>query len=314
MPLSPHVQALLAAATAQGAPPAHTLPIAAARAAPMLGHDPGVPPDAVAAVTERSFDGPEGALRARIYTPAGRGPFPTLLHIHGGGWVLCSLDTHDRECRALAALTPCVVVAVDYRLAPEHPFPAAVDDCLWALRWTIAHAAELGGDGRVAIAGDSAGGNLATTVARLARDEGLPPLAGQLLFYPVTDYHEPGTPSYAEFAEGYGLTREEMAWFWAQYARGPEVAANPLAAPLRAPDLTGLPPALVVTAECDVLRDEGEHYARRMRDAGVPTTLRRHPGMIHGFVNMSAVLASGRQALLESAAWLRETFGAQAPG
>lgn len=306
MPLDPQVRALLDAAAARGAPPTHTLPVEEARAAPMLGHDPAVPLEAVASVEERAIPGPGGAQRLRVYRPIGQGPLPILVYIHGGGWVLCSLQTHERECRALARQAECLVVSVEYRRAPEHRFPAAVDDCLNALRWVFEHAEELGGDrGRVAIGGDSAGGNLATVVARLARDEGLGPLAGQLLIYPVTDYLEPGTPSYREFAEGHGLTRDEMVWFWGHYVRGPEEALSPLASPLRAPDLAGMPPAFVLTAECDVLRDEGERYAERLRQAGVPVALRRYAGMIHGFANMSAVLDGGRQAIADAAAWLR---------
>ena len=257
----------------------------------------------------RAIAGPAGDIPLRVYAPAGDGPFPVLMYIHGGGWVVCSLDTHDRECRTLAYRAGCLVVSVDYRLAPEHKFPAAADDCMTALRWVLGHAAKLGGDaGRIAIGGDSAGGNLTAVTVMLARDEGLGPIAGQLLIYPVTDHYEPGTPSYREYADGYGLTRDSMIWFWDHYLSEPGQAADWRATPLRAEDLRGLPPAFVLTAECDVLRDEGERYAERLRAAGVPTRLKRYNGMIHGFVNMSAVLDGGRAGLADAAAWLREIF------
>ena len=202
-----------------------------------------------------------------------------MVFFHGSGFVLCSLDTHDGMCRNLCAGTGCVVVSVDYRLAPEAKFPAAPDDCLAATRWAVANAAALGADpGRVFVAGDSAGGNLAAVTALRIRDEGGPRLLGQLLIYPVTDYYEPGTPSMIENAEGYGLTRAGMIWFWNHYLAAPSDGANPHASPFRAADLSGLPPALVVTAEYDPLRDEGEYYADRLRQAGVPTQMKRWDG------------------------------------
>jgi len=309
MPIDPQMQALLDESVAAGTPALNTLSVAEARAQPNLGASDEVPLDPVTAVVERGIPGPAGSIRIRVYTPAGSAPFPVLLYIHGGGWVVCSLDTHDRECRTLARGAGCLVVSVDYRLAPEHKFPAAVDDCLAALRWVLAHAAEIGGDPRrVAIGGDSAGGNLAAAITILARDQGLGPLAGQLLIYPVTDHYDPGTPSYREFGEGCGLTRDSMIWFWDHYLSHPGAAGDPRAAPLRAPDLRGLPPAFVLTAEYDVLRDEGERYAERLRAAGLPTRLKRYDGAIHGFVNMSAVVDLGRLGLADSIAWLREIF------
>ncbi len=227
------------------------------------------PPAEVEKVVERSIDGPGGPMTLRIYTPKGAGLFPLMVFFHGSGFVLCSLDTHDGMCRNLAAGIGCVVVSVDYRLAPEHKFPAGPDDCLAATRWAAAHAAEIGADpARIMLAGDSAGGNMAAVTALRVRDEGGPALVGQMLLYPVTDYHTPGTPSYAENAEGYGLTRDTMEWFWAHYLGTAAQADHPHASPVRAPDLSRLPAAYVVSAEYDTLRDEAERYGDRLRAGG----------------------------------------------
>ena len=282
MPVDPQIQALLDKGT--GVPATHTLPVPAARAQYEARIALMAPAAAIAAATERTIPGPGGPLRLRLYRPLGEGPFPLLVFFHGSGFVLCSLDTHDGICRNLCAGAGCVVVSVDYRLAPEHKFPAGLDDCVFATRWAAQHAADLDADvHRMAIAGDSAGGNLAAAAALRLRDAGGPPLRGQLLIYPVTDYHTPGTASYRENADGYGLTRDTMVWFWNHYLADAADAANPLASPLRAASLAGLPAALVVTAEFDPLRDEGEAYACRLEDAGVPVQCTRYTGMIHPF-------------------------------
>jgi acetyl esterase len=212
-------------------------------------------------------------------------------------------------CRNLCASAGCVVASVDYRLAPEHKFPAGIEDCLQATRWAAAHAAELGADAsRVAVAGDSAGANMAAVTAIRVRDEGGPTLCGQLLLYPVTDYHTPGTPSYTANAAGYGLTRDTMKWFWDHYLSDPSEGAHPHASPLRAPHLSGLPPALVITAEYDPLRDEGELYAEKLRAAGVPTTLIRYDGVNHGFMFWVGVVDKAGAAMNEACEWLRGGF------
>jgi acetyl esterase len=307
MSVDPQIQALLDKGT--GVPATHTLSVPVARAQYEARIRIMAPPASIGSVTERTIQGPGGDLRLRIYHPAGQGPFPLLAFFHGSGFVLCSLDTHDGMCRNLCAGAGCVVVSVDYRLAPEHKFPAGLDDCVFATRWVAEHAAELNGDTRrLAVGGDSAGGNLAAATALRIRDEAGPALCGQLLIYPVTDYHTPGTPSYEQNAEGYGLTRETMRWFWQHYLSDPAEAADPYASPLRAPNCSGLPPALVVTAEYDPLRDEGELYAERLRAAGTPCVLLRWDGMNHGFFFWVGLVEKAGEAMDKSCAWLRGIF------
>jgi acetyl esterase len=304
MPVDPQIQMLLDLGA--GLPELHTLSVEDARAQFAARDFAGLRKPEVASVVNRDMQGPGGSLGLRIYTPLGNGPFPLMVFFHGSGFVLCSLDTHDGMCRNLSAGTGCVVVSVDYRLAPEAKFPAAPDDCLAATRWAVANAAALGADpGRLFVAGDSAGGNLAAVTALRIRDEGGPRLAGQLLIYPVTDYYEPGTPSMIENAEGYGLTRIGMIWFWNHYLAAPSDGVNPHASPFRAADLSRLPPALVVTAEYDPLRDEGEYYANRLRQAGVPTQMKRWDGMNHGFFFWPGVVDRASDAIDEACDWVR---------
>ena len=311
MPVDPQIQTLLDRGA--GVPATHTLPVAVARAQYEARIALMAPAAGIAAVREQAIDGPGGKLRIRLYTPHGTGSFPLLVFFHGSGFVLCSLDTHDGMCRNLCAGAACVVASVDYRLAPEHKFPAGIDDCLHATRWAAAHATELGADPtRIAIAGDSAGANMAAVTALRVRDEGGPALCGQLLLYPVTDYHTPGTPSYSENAEGYGLTRETMKWFWDHYLTDPSQGDHPHAAPLRAPALSGLPPALVITAEYDPLRDEGETYVERLRGADVPVALSRYDGVNHGFMFWVGVVDKAATAMNESCEWLRGAFAHRA--
>ena len=282
MPVDPQIQMLLNLRAAL--PQLHTLSVADARAQFAARDFPGLRTPGLAGVVNRDMQGPAGSLALRIYTPLGDGPFPLMVFFHGSGFVVCSLDTHDGMCRNLCAGTGCVVVSVDYRLAPEAKFPAAPDDCLAATRWAAANAAALGADpGRMLVAGDSAGATSPRSPPCASATRAARSLLGQLLIYPVTDYYDPGTPSMTENAEGYGLTRAGMIWFWDHYLADPADGAHPHASPLRADDLSGLPPALVVTAEYDPLRDEGERYADRLQQAGVPTAMKRWDGMNHGF-------------------------------
>ncbi len=264
----------------------------------------------VAAVADLEIPGPAGPIPARAYRPSERRDLPVLVYLHGGGWTICSLETHDVTCRQLANAAECLVVSVDYRLAPENPFPAAPEDCYAALAWTAEHAPALGGDPRrIAVGGDSAGGNLSAVVSLMARDRSGPQLCHQLLVYPVTD-HSFDTDSYRENADGLLLSREMMQGFWGHYLARADDGRHPYASPLRAADLSGLPPAHVITAEYDPLRDEGEAYARRLAEAGVPVVQRRYDGMIHGFFGFTDFIDLAREAVDEVSRELRRGFGA----
>ena len=307
MPVDPQIQTLLDMGT--GVPATNTLSVPEARAQYEARVRLMAPAAAVAAVTGRTIRVLAAACGCASIVPSGQGPFPLLAFFHGSGFVLCSLDTHDGMCRNLCAGAGCVVVSVDYRLAPEHKYPAGLDDCVAATRWTAEHASELEGDaGRIVVCGDSAGGNLAAAAALRIRDEGGPCLIGQLLIYPVADYHTPGTSSYRENADGYGLTRDTMVWFWDHYLTNSLEAADPYVSPLRARDLSRLPPALVVTAEYDPLRDEGEHYAEKLRAAGTPAITSRWDGMNHGFFFWVGRVDKAAEAMAESCQWLRQIF------
>ncbi|MGH7788401.1 MAG: alpha/beta hydrolase [Candidatus Binatia bacterium] len=307
MPLDPQAQALLDQLAAMGGKSLSSMPVAEARQmmemlSAMRGSEV-----AIETVGDRRVPGPRGDIPVRVYQPKGSG-LPVLVYFHGGGWVLGGLETHDGVCRSLAAGAGCAVVSVDYRLAPEHKFPAAAEDCYAATQWVAAHAAEIGADAkRLAVGGDSAGGNLAAVVAQMARDRQGPSVIFQLLVYPATDAAF-DTPSYHENAEGYLLTTQDMRWFWNHYLNSPADAENPIASPLRARSLAGLPPALVITAEFDPLRDEGELYGRRLDDAGVHTKVSRYDGMIHGFFGMGMLIDKAKAAVQEAVGTLRLAF------
>ncbi len=304
MPLHPAIRARLDRAAAL--PPLHTLTVGEARTR-LDAMVPELPPPAeVGSVREQAIAGPGGALRLRIYTPAAPGPWGMLVFIHGGGFVLCGLDTHDGMCRNLCAGARCLVLSVDYRLAPEHRFPAATEDCLVATKWAAAHAGELGCSAdRMVVGGDSAGGNLAAVTAIRLRDEGGPTLRGQLLIYPVTADVASGMPSYVENAEGFWLTTAGMAWFWKHYLGEEGNVRHPHAAPLYAGDLRRLPPALIQTAEYDPLRDEGERFGEQLLAAGVPALMTRWRGMNHGFMFWVGMVGPADMAMREACGWLR---------
>ncbi|HEU0277436.1 MAG TPA: alpha/beta hydrolase [Rhodanobacteraceae bacterium] len=311
MPLAPEICKLLDAVAALGTPPVNEQTPAVARAAyrqltALAPHSTAT----LATVHDTTCEGSGGALGLRIYTPEGRAPFPALVYFHGGGFVIGDLDTHDNACRELCAGARCVVVSVDYRLAPEHKFPSAVEDCLAATRWVMAQRATLHITDRVAVGGDSAGANLATVVARHLRDTGESMPCAQLLAYPVTDHYSRETASLRDNANGYLLTRDSMVWFADHYLRGPADIDNPDSAPLRAVSLHGLPPAWVATCEFDPLRDEGEAYARRLQAEGVPTTAKRYDGAIHGIFKSPTSLKLGRQMMDDACAWLKRCFEA----
>jgi len=301
MALDPQAAHVIELIVKSGRPPYHQLAPKDARELFRETRPASTPPaPQIGAVRELEADGPHGAIPLRLYRPAGVADsrrLPVLVFFHGGGWVIGDLETHDVLCRQVTAEAGVSVIAVDYRLAPEHKFPAAVDDAWAATRWIAAHAAELSvNPERLAVGGDSAGGNLAAVVALLARDAGGPRIALQILLYPVTDLVSE-SQSYADLADGYMLTRDSMRWFRAQYLAREEDAADWRVSPLRAPSLAGLPPALVVTAGYDPLRDEGEAYAKKLRNAGVSVDAVSFGGMIHGFVPMGRLIDAAFRAV-----------------
>jgi acetyl esterase len=267
----------------------------------------------VASVDDRTIPGPDGEIPVRIYKPSADDTVrPGVVYFHGGGWVICDLDSHDGACRHLANAVDAVVVSVDYRLAPEHRFPAPAEDSYAAAQWVADNASDLGIDpDRLAVAGDSAGGNLAAAVALMARDRSGPPLAFQLLVYPVIDSTAKANdyPSKTDNAEGYFLSTSQMDWYRDQYLGEASDGDDPYCSPIRADSLAGLPPAVVITAECDPLRDEGEEYARALEAADVPVTMHRAPGMFHGFFNMDAFLDGAKDAQAVAYAAARDALG-----
>jgi acetyl esterase len=312
MALDPQAANVIELVIKSGRPPYHQLSPKDARQMFRETRPASTPPaPQIGAVRELMAEGSAGPIPLRLYRPAGVADsrrLPVLVYFHGGGWVIGDLETHDVLCRQITAEAGVSVVAVDYRLAPEHKYPAAVDDAWAATRWIVAHAAEFGLDAeRVAVGGDSAGGNLAAVVALLARDAGAPRIGLQLLIYPVTDLASESR-SYADLADGYMLTRESMRWFRANYLSQEEDAANWRVSPLRAPSLAGLAPALVITAGYDPLRDEGEAYARRMREAGVTVDAVCFGGMIHGFVPMGRLIDTAFRGVTLIAGALRQAL------
>jgi acetyl esterase len=301
MPLDPQVRDFLDRLAAANLPPIHEQPVEEARAQMDLSTHFLGPLPRVDRIEDRLIQGPDGSLRVRIITPLGAGPEPrpVMVYFHGGGWVLGNIESHEGVCRALANAAGVTVVSVDYRLAPEHKFPAAALDAYAAVIWVAASAQEFGADPtRIIVAGDSAGGNLAAVACLMARDHRGPSLAYQVLIYPITDFNLERT-SYQECAQGFFLTRAEMAWYWDHYVKTPDDRRHPYASPCQSTDLSGLPRALVITAEFDVLRDEGEDYARQLQAAAVPVKLRRYDGMIHGFVRRYPFFDQGKAAIEE---------------
>ncbi len=314
MALDPQARTYLDELAALGAPSVDTMTVLEARksvatiADQLFGQK-----DPVAIVKDFAIPSPVGSIRARLYSNQADQNSAMLIYFHGGGWVFGSVDIDDGICRALARRAGCDVVSVDYRLAPEHKFPAAVDDAWTSLNWAFDHCVRLDVQNpRVAVGGHSSGGNLAAVVALQARDAGLP-LYFQLLVCPVTDCHT-DTASYLQCATGYGLSRAEMQWFVAHYLGSVADREDPKASPLLSPNLAQVAPALVITCEYDVLRDEGEAYADRLADAGVPVRISRYDGLIHGFYRMGSVFSRCQDALDESAAALRVAFDSTPTG
>jgi acetyl esterase len=312
VPLDPQLQAMRDQRERDNVPPLYAMSLADARAADLASiRAGGGEPEPVYEVNDFSIAGPGGELPLRVYRPAIQRPLPALLYFFGGGWVLGTIDTADGVSRSLANSCGALVVVPGYRLAPEHPFPAAIDDCYAAVRWVAGHADEIGADpARLAVGGDSAGGNLAAGVALRARAGG-PALVGQLLVYPNTDQLA-DDQSMRAADDPFLFNRRSVAWYRDHYLADSADAASPLASPLRAGSLAGLPPALVITAEYDPLRDQGEAYARRLADEGVPAELSRYPGMAHGFFTMAGTVDASRAAIAQAASRLRAWFGTAA--
>jgi acetyl esterase len=309
--LHPEAEALLAAFEAQGVPPFDRMSVLQARASVAAATRVQGPRPDVADVRDLLVPAGQRRLPVRVYHPAPGETRPLLVYLHGGGFVTGSVAVADRACRSLTLAAGCVVVSVEYRLAPETPFPGPLEDAVAAVRWAAGHAPELGGDvGRLVVAGDSAGGALATSVCRVLRDDGGPGVARQVLVYPtLAPVRGRGTPSLERNGEGYSLTRGSLEWFWDHYLVRPEDASDPLAVPLVAPDLAGSPAATVVVAEFDPLLDEGLEYAARLSAAGVEVTVHRVPGVFHGFWWLAGALSQAGELTAWLGAHLRETLG-----
>jgi acetyl esterase len=337
--MDPQLAAVVEEFAAEGVPPWHSMSVACARRVEDELFSAEGP--ALRTVRDLAIDGPDGEIPVRVYHPGADDP-PTLVFAHGGGWVLGTLDSADDICREIADRAGCLVVSVDYRLAPEQPFPAALDDVSAAVAWAAGYAGDLGADpDRLGVAGTSAGGNLAAATALRARDsgsdrdsgpdrdsesghgpgpdsgggtaltertDGAPDLDGQFLLYPITD-PAMATDSYREHGEGSLLSRADMAWFWDHYLRSPVDAHNPFAAPVRAPDLSDVAPATVLTAGFDVLRDEGAAYAEQLADAGVPTDHDHYPSLAHGFLSLTDEVDRADEAMDALAERIRDRLG-----
>lgn len=309
MPLDPQAKALLDSIDASGVPPFNAFPPDKARAmydkaSELVRGTPAEP----AAIDTIAIPGPAGELRAWVYRPNREQNLPLLVFFHGGGFTIGSLESHDVVCRGLCMEAACLVVSVDYRLAPEHKYPAAVEDCWAATRWVADNAASLGGDpSRLAVGGDSAGGNLAAVVCQEARAAGGPEILFQLLIYPGTEMRC-SFPSHEKFGEGYRLTRDLIAWFYQHYFSAGDDIDHWRASPLNAEDCSGLPPALVLSAGYDPLQDEDRAYADKLAGAGVAVQYSHYPGMMHGFITMPGAIDKAKEAISECAAALRQAF------
>jgi acetyl esterase len=312
MELDPKAKALLTAIAAAGVPSIESVPLAQARELVENGmRRMKIPVRPVGAISEVqiSVENPTESIPLRIYTPSAPGPYPVILFFHGGGWVFFNVEDYDPICTHLCEASGCLVVSVGYRRSPEYKFPSAVNDCYRAALFTAGHCADWGGDPEhIFISGDSAGGNLAAVTALRIRDEGGPPVSGQILIYPVTDHFLHKKTSAGLFAEGYNLSSKDMEWFWEKYLQTAEEGRSHLASPLLASTHTGLPPALVIVSGFDPLRDEGLEYAEKLTRGGVSVKLLVYKEMIHGFLSYLGILKQGKAAIGEIAAWIKNNL------
>ncbi|NKK87423.1 alpha/beta hydrolase fold domain-containing protein [Rhizobium leguminosarum bv. viciae] len=307
MPL--HATLAEAIASQQAAPPRDTLDIAELRKVLKQTYDTGAPKAKVRAFFDVTFPGPGGPVPLRIYSPHGEGPFPVVVFFHGGGFCLHDLDTHDALCREISARSECLVVSVGYRLAPEAKFPAGIDDCLGAVRWFASHGGIYHADAsKMCVAGDSSGGCMAAVTALRLRDEGGPALTAQLLFYPVTDHYSAAWPSYSDYRTDYGLTDKLMSHYWDLYLPAQANHNDQTVSPLRASSFDALPSTFILTAEYDVLRDEGEAYGSRLTDAGVAVHVERCDGFNHGFLRWINIIPEVNTRLIQATDWLSAAF------
>lgn len=306
--LDPQAEALLRELEEQGLPPFEEMSVPQARDVIVAFRDLQGDPEPITDIRDFTVPGPAGELPVRLYKPEGTPPL--IVYFHGGGWVIGNVEVADKPCRSLAKVSGCAVASVEYRLGPESKFPAAPEDCFAATQWLAENGGSLGVDtSRLTVAGDSAGGDLAAVVALMARERGGPGISYQLLIYPATDAGGE-YPSRQENYEGYLLTTPAMRWFWNHYLSKESDGENPHASPLRASDLSGLPPAFVITCEFDPLRDEGEAYAKKLKEAGVEVKISRYDGMIHGFFWMAGVMDRTRALLDEMGKELRAALSA----
>lgn len=310
MNVDPQMQSLLDMAAKGGGKPFNQMTPAEARTAAdtMFAAFRGTPRE-VAKVVDMKIPAPAGEVPLRVYTPQGTGPFGCLMFFHGGGWVIGNIETHDALCRELTVNAGCVTVSVDYRLAPEHRFPAAPEDCYAATKCTFDNAKSINIDpNRIAVGGDSAGGNLAAVVAQMAHDRGGPKIAFQLLIYPATDCLNESASQREFMRDGYILSRADMDWFYGHYLNAQD-KTSPYACPGVAKNLAGLPPAFIITAEIDPLRDEGEAYGQLLRNAGVNVKVKRYDGVCHGFLSFASMVDAGKRGIADCCEELRAAIG-----